>query len=363
MALTNNIGGWPNHNTESIPIDAIDWQGIANACWCAGHVPLPKSRESGIAGKRPIGAWKSWQTRRPTVVENWTQFGLDGWGRPPAGMCLLTGSIAGWLEVIDFDQAAAWFARWFARIEASAPGLSQRLVWQRTMRAGLHGVYRWEYDGRTPPSGQKLARGMLDGEVETFIETRAEGNLIVAAPTPGYALLSGDWCHLPTITAAERDTLIGAALSLNAIAEVPAVEIQRATVPPRDTDVLRPGDDWLLRGDVRELLHRHGWRHVGYQHPNELWRRPGKRAGHSATWNGSRFHCFSQNANARPLLHVSERRFGYDALGLLAALEHGGDISAATRWLRANGFGGEFPRVDECGIDFSGLIGITTELR
>ena len=57
----------------------------------------------------------------------------------------------------------------------------------------------------------------------------------------------------------------------------------------------RPGDDYNGRGDVRELLMRHGWTCVGGG-GNECWRRPGKDQGWSATFRDRVFYVFSSNA-------------------------------------------------------------------
>ncbi len=96
----------------------------------------------------------------------------------------------------------------------------------------------------------------------------------------------------------------------------------------------RPGDDFNRRGDVRELLVKHGWV-LARKAESELWRRPGKNAGWSASLKDSAFYVFS--GNAPPL----EPNRAYSPFALYTWLEHGGDFEQAARALRNLGFGGE----------------------
>lgn len=102
---------------------------------------------------------------------------------------------------------------------------------------------------------------------------------------------------------------------------------------PINPDNARPGDLYAQTADVPELLLSHGWQMVGGPSNNQQWRRPGKTDGnHSATWNGEVFYVFS--SSAPPF----EPNTGYGAFGVYAALEHGGDHSAAAKALHALGF-------------------------
>ncbi|MFG0293509.1 MAG: DUF3987 domain-containing protein [Phycisphaerales bacterium JB050] len=113
--------------------------------------------------------------------------------------------------------------------------------------------------------------------------------------------------------------------------------IESLEVIGRVDDQGRPGDEFNKRGDVRELLYRHGWTKVGGG-ANERWLRPGGR-GSSATLKDGVFYVHS--SNAAPF----EPGRGYSAFGVLAMLEHGGDCSAAAGQLRRNGFGEDRPLV------------------
>lgn len=102
---------------------------------------------------------------------------------------------------------------------------------------------------------------------------------------------------------------------------------------PAPTDgALRPGDDFNLRGILSALITHHGWT-LHKDGPNQLWRRPGKDWGYSATYNGKVFYVFT--SSAAPL----QANTGYSPFAVLAHLEHGGDFAAAARALRSYNFG------------------------
>jgi hypothetical protein len=127
----------------------------------------------------------------------------------------------------------------------------------------------------------------------------------------------------------ERETLLETAWSLNE--HLPAAEVPvDSQFVPED----RPGDDFNNRGDVRALLLKHGWTLVKGGE-NELWRRPGKTNGWSASLRDKSFYVFS--GNAAPL----EPNRAYSPFAVFAWLEHRGDFEMAARMLRMQGFGGD----------------------
>lgn len=96
----------------------------------------------------------------------------------------------------------------------------------------------------------------------------------------------------------------------------------------------KPGTDYCDRGDHERLLENNGWAKVGKRGDNELWRRPGKKKGHSATWHTQRrtFYPFTSST-------CLTARTGYSLFGLLAEFEHSGDMSATAKKLYQDGYG------------------------
>lgn len=297
----------------------------------AGLCPLPAVRGE----KRPtLATWKSYQSRLPTDAEigAWFTNGCDA-------VCLVTGSVSGHLELIDFDRGGELFDAWAARISA---GLLAKLVIETSQSGGRHVIYR----SRVPVCGNlKLAQGQRDGKLVTLIETRGEGGLFLCAPTPGYTVTQGTLGQVPILTEGERDALLEAAWALNEFVPEP-VDYGPPCSSPSDR---RPGDDYNARGDVRELLVKHSWT-LAKAGDNEYWRRPGKPSGWSATLKDGTFYVFS--SNAAPF----EPNQAYSPFHVYTLLEQGGDFAEAARALRQQGFGDDGPDDGSAGVDISALV-------
>lgn len=272
-----------------------------------------------LAEKRPaVGSWKPFQQCLPSEAQ------VAAWFARADALCLLTGAVSGNLEMIDFDAGGALYDRWAQVVESQAPGLLARLVIERSQRGGKHAVYRC---ASGVCGNMKLAqREGADGRPETLIETRGEGGLFLCAPSPGYEIIQGDLASPPVIDEAQRDVLLSAAWSLNEV-------WRRQDASPMAAAMAgRPGDDFNERGDIRELLLRHGWT-IMRGGENEYWRRPGKSAGSSATLKDRVFYVFS--SNAAPF----EPQRAYAPFSVYAILEHHGDYAAAASALRLQGYG------------------------
>ncbi len=306
----------------------------------AGLCVLP----AHAAEKRPaVASWKEYQQRRPTEQE------IDDWFKADRPLCILAGAASGNLEMLDFDCAGERFAWWRELVEARSPGLTRKLVLERSPSGGWHVVYRCQ---SSVCGNIKLAERAVvvagDQEVEfygkrykprrvsdrwevwlTLIETRGEGGIFLCAPSPGYELVQGQFEQLPVLSDEQRELLLEVAWSLNEVTKTPEPEPIPSSGDACDG---RPGDDFNHRGDVRMLLRRHGWTLVR-PGENEYWCRPGKSAGVSATLKDRVFYVFS--SNAAPF----EPDRAYGPFSVYALLEHGGDFSTAASTLRSEGYG------------------------
>ena len=298
----------------------------------SGLSVLPAERQR----KRPIGAWRMYAERLPTEIEVGAWFANN-----PDGVCLVCGKVSGNLECIDFDAHGECFKAWTEKLEQT---LFDKLVIERTPSGGYHVLYR----ATEPIEGnRKLAQGVRDGKKTTLIETRGEGGLFLCAPTEGYRLLQGAFTNLPTLSQNERQALLSAAVASN---ECVADERQaKPTQGHGSAFLVKPGDDWCARGDIRPILIAHGWKFLGTKPDgNELWQRPGKSGnGNSATFNGQIFCIFS--TNAEPF-----EAKGYNKFQVYALLEHNGDFTAAANALLAQGYGTIIPTDADC--DLAGIM-------
>jgi hypothetical protein len=323
--------------------------------------------------KRPaLGGWKEYQSRLPTEHQ------VQTWFANADGICLICGSASGNLEMLDFDLGGEAFQAWYELVGEADTALLNRLVVEQSPSGGWHVVYRCQTAicGNMKLAQKKLAvdsstmatiagktyKPRQDAEghwyaILTLIETRGEGGLFLCAPTPGYELLQGDFTQVPILTAAERELLLEAAWSLNQHIPAPTFSPTSSAIPEES----RPGDDFNERGDVRDVLRKHGWTLVRSS-DNEYWRRPGKTSGWSATLKDKVFYVFS--SSSAPF----EPNQAYAPFSVFALLEHGGDFVAAASALRAAGFGDDtttIPGVDltgfNKGIQFSPISGIVPD--
>src|SRR5262245_36550336 len=295
-------------------------------------------REAGLStipikadgSKSPaLPSWKPYQERLPDEGELRQWFGNGA--RP--GVAIVGGKVSGNLEVIDLE-AIAPIVEWRELVEESAPGLLEQLVQIQTPTDGLHVAFRCSVIG----GNTKLAQ-RADGA--TLIETRGEGGYVLAAGSPAachssgklYRLVNGDLKAIPEITADEREILLDCARSFNERVKPEPVSTNGA--PPSG---LRPGDDYNARGDSRSDIDRHGWQYVKQGARGELWRRPGKDRGVSATrFPDGSLYVFSSNAEPFEI----ER--AYAPFSIRAWLDYGGDFGAAAKALAAEGYGERTP--------------------
>jgi len=283
-------------------------------------------RESGLSvlpakrlAKRPsLPGWKNFQLRIPQERQV-----VEWFSKPEDAICVVTGQVSGNLEMLDFDRGGDRFEAWKEQIP---PELLARLVIETSQSGGKHVIYRCS----EPINGNmKLAMGFRDGAMVTLIETRGEGGLFLCAPTLGYSLEQGSLTEIPVLTPQEREMLLETAWSLNEYLPTADVPADSQFVPEN-----RPGDDFNNRGDIRALLIKYGWTLVK-KAENELWRRPGKANGWSASLKDKSFYVFS--GNAAPL----EPNRAYSPFAVYAWLEYGGDFEMAARVLRQQGYGGD----------------------
>lgn len=106
----------------------------------------------------------------------------------------------------------------------------------------------------------------------------------------------------------------------------------KAARPKAGGKAVLPGDDYNARGDVREVLEKHGWA-LTIEGENEHWARPGKEGGTSATFKDLVFWVFTSNA---PPFEANK---GYSPFSVYTLLECEGDYRRAAEELRGRGYG------------------------
>lgn len=219
----------------------------------SGLAVLPANK----AQKRPgLPHWAEFQTRLLTAdeVQHW-------FVQAQEAICIVCGRISGNLEIIDFDNHGELFPKWKESIPAD---LLTKLVIEQTPSGGYHAAYRMESE---PCGNIKLAQGKRAGKLQTLIEMRGQGGVVLCVPTEGYKLQQGDYNELPVLTKDEREILLKGAYALDECNhDNPSETVSDSSVADTiggRTFANRHGDDFNLRGDIRSILLKHGWTFLG----------------------------------------------------------------------------------------------------
>jgi hypothetical protein len=304
--------------------------------------------------------WKIFTENRATPAQLQTWFGngahvgLALAGGPASGITLDDGTrtSAEFLDIEYHETVTAFVALAKAR---GYEALLNCLPWEDPPRGGLHtGWLCIESAGNT-----KLAMRQIsvrpDGtpEIETLIETRGEGGLLVVSPTPpgihpdvperGYVMVRGSWAEMPVISPEARQALLECAIALNEYIE--PQPLKDADRPHYDPPEGSPGEDFNRRAtqaDVRDLLQRHGWTVDHSAQGTDFLRRPGKSEGYSGTLGHvgpNILYVFSSNASLFQGPQGDHPGTPYKPFGVYGLLEFRGDFQAATRVLALSGYG------------------------
>lgn len=273
--------------------------------------------------KYPYG-FDDWQTREFSQEEIKDKIFNDGWGIGIRN-----------IEGLDIDNNGNPSAEeilnvWKELINASFPGLVDKLLIEKTMHDGYHIAWRCDVIGSPKKLAQRLPtqdelKENLKERCKTLVETKGLGGQFMVAPSPGYSLLQGDWANLNKITTDERLIILNAASIFDRLPK----EESSTKETYKDT---RPGDlynqDPSSKEEALQLLIENGWKVVFTRNNTTYLRRPGKEKGVSATYGNIApgiFYNFSSSDI------VFEERRAYSPFQVLALLKYQGDFTDAAR--------------------------------
>lgn len=286
----------------------------------------------GSSKKGSVIKWQEYQTRKPTDKELEYFFITRNFNF----LAIICGQASGNLEVIDVDvkndtTGRLWDDLW-SRITEYYKGQPPFPI-VKTPSGGVHIYYRCE----TIAGNKKLA--ILQGAKEAVIETRGLGGLVMAPPSPGYSVLTGDLLTgIPEITPEERDDLMAICLEFNQVHEEPKPVKSKAS----STYKLTPWHEYNEADAWMEVLHEAGWKQTTKSGAWDYWRRPGKDEGHSASWNRDtrQFYVFSSSTGF-------EIQKGYRPFDIYKIVKCTGDVRKAIQEVKAAGFGLLFSPTEE----------------
>lgn len=258
------------------------------------------------------------------------------------GIGIKCGALSNNLVVFDFESVEAF--RDFGELvkKADLGYVLETAAVATSPRPGRH-LYL-HLDER--PTGSFVCAQTAEGK--TLIEIRARGSYVVAPGSPDSCHKSGRpyrWRREPVedrryLSAAEYEALISIAESLDKSGMHTKPEPERRPMNPIPEGRNQPGDDYNRRGDIGEVLGKHGFRLLTTKRDGtELWQKPNSsdERQHQLTRNSpgcpDRLYCFSSSCSP------FRQGISYDNFSIYALLEHAGDYSAAAKQLGKEGFG------------------------
>lgn len=294
--------------------------------------------------KTPTISWKPYQANRMELKE------VDRVFNGVKGIAIITGKVSGGLEVVDVDTKHDSTGTLWEEFKDSIPtDLYSRLVVAQTVSGGYHLYYR-------APEIQGNLKLATKKNREVLLETRGEGGYVIAPPTKGYQYLQGTPQNIPTLTPQERDRLLRIAKSFNELEEDLIKEPTRST----DYPGLSPFEDYNDRGEVVDILEKHGWTVVNNTKDRVHLLRPGQ----TDSKTSGNFHkglrvlkVFSSSTEFNP-------DKGYSASQVFSLLECNRDNKLAYRELLRLGYGDPPPgsnQIKTSKITVSGVNSVNKE--
>jgi hypothetical protein len=340
--------------TVTAPAHYLDLLTAARQWYDAGYCVVP-SHEDG--GKRPFGAWKQYQTERPTwqQVEAWLATGRY------TGIGVITGAVSGNVEMIELEGPEPDAVQAFNKIRAKAAnyadidlaGTFAKVGQGCTERSAGGGLHMFVRCTKPVPGNTKLA---ADEQGHVIAETRGEGGFVIVAPTPArsghgdgtiYMLMPNSAPDkTPTIDDQDLEALhfvIAEALhSHTEPVTLPGVAEGQTTTPTpvaalqAQEGALAPWDDYARRTSWAAILAPLGWQQ-GMTAPDGRthWTRPGKAPSEGAsatTIEDGPLYVFSTSTQFPDGVGMSKQH-------VYAMLHHDGDHKAAARALLDEGYG------------------------
>ncbi len=223
---------------------------------------------------------------------------------------------------------------------------------EETPTGGLH-IHVRLLDGHS--RGQVLASRPGTNRAETLVEALGLGDQVVVAPSGGsthatgrsYRRLCGSQCDIVSLTSQQMERIFSLFRTID--------EALPATVfvtggPRRPVTVIER--DFNRRATWEWILESIGWRKYGRSKPGvlhdiQVWTRPGKQCGPSATTCGPTVCVFSTAAGLPafepPAVQGERGRNSLTKFEAFTRLHHNGDRRAAMRAAKEMGYGQSLP--------------------
>jgi Bifunctional DNA primase/polymerase, N-terminal len=227
--------------------------------------------------KQSLHCWKNYQYK---IMSD--ELLIKTFSHPAVnGIAVICGNISENLEMIEidskYDLTQTLFERYIQYLYSTSSELVDRLVIASTKNKGYHFYYRCTDVGKNTVLAKRHCSDTEilnnpDEKVKVLIETRGNGGYAIVYPTMGYRFIQHDLKNIPVIDPEQRHLLFTIARSFNLYQE-PLPDKSYSKIVCYDSE--SPFADYDARGDVVELLEKHGWKVVRRTFNKTYFRRPG----------------------------------------------------------------------------------------
>jgi hypothetical protein len=307
---------------------STDFQEVALRYHAAGLRVIPYWDDSDPKKRFPV--WSKYRDEQ--TAEQVRQL----FAKPCDRVAILTG--IGGIEAIDIDikhdPLKTIDQEFFdlVREDELAAAALEKCTKVRTKSGGWHLIYQAD----NIEGNQKLTT--REGSKEAVIETRGIGGLLFASPSPGYEIESGCYTQIPHLSNDERNALISIARLLSVRTDAESEAETGNEAKEFATATVTPWDAYNAAHDAQEVAEKYGWRTVRKSGNIIYLNRPG--AQHPQGVDASILTTRAGQRRFYPHTTSSAYDAGkcYTPFAMYAVEEHQGDIKAAARALRAQGY-------------------------
>ncbi len=275
-----------------------------------------------LEDKRPLGAWKEYQTKARTMKE---VSELN-----PALYGLVTGY--NYLTCVDIDlkvfstakEQVEWWKEYLSFLEDNILDFYDKFVIKKTKNKGYHILFK----SKRLATNQKIAK--LKGHTEAIIETRGEGGMVIAYDA-GIGKL--DYQDIQFISDEDREIIFQISKTYDYVEEkAPAVKVNKKTYEVKSGDTT-PWDDFNNKNNVWDIV-QEDFTIVRNLSDKYIIKRKGATSVHSGYIykNSDLMYLFSTGT-----IYDAEKL--YSAFSAYVKKVYNGDFSEATKQIYNDGYG------------------------
>jgi hypothetical protein len=291
------------------------------------------------SNKSPIHRWVQYQSYH--MSQRKLQIQLD---RPEAyGIAIIGGKVSLNFVTYDIDLkndvSGQLYTDLVKKIQQQSETLMLSLPIATTPSGGYHFYYLTpkEFPSLTLAKSRISVNSQHSSEQmanPVLIELRAKGEYAIVPPSPGYQFVQNDFNSLPMLQEPNHKILVSVGESFNQLETNPA---SKNFLPQKKLLIGSPLDDFDNRGNIIELLLKHGWTLVEQsKDPQRIYfKRPGNtKHKYSANFHLS-FNTFITHSTSTIFLAKNP----YKPSAVFTYLECNGDFTSAAKQLLELGFG------------------------